>query len=33
VASQKIVICPGADSMKTNWTFKGLLPQEWIKIS
>ena len=28
-----VVTCPGADSMKTNWTFKSLLPQEWIKIS
>jgi hypothetical protein len=28
----KTVICPGVDSMKANWNYKGLVPAEWIKV-
>jgi hypothetical protein len=30
-APDKVVICPGADAA-TNWSFKGLVPSEWIGI-
>jgi len=32
ISPEKVVICPGADNAMPNWSFRGLLPDEWIKI-
>jgi hypothetical protein len=31
-APTKVVLCPGPDSTKTNWNFKGLVPADWTRI-
>jgi hypothetical protein len=31
-ARDKTVICPGADSLKANWNYKGLVPTEWTRV-
>jgi hypothetical protein len=31
-APEKVVICPGADSIQANWNFKGLVPDAWVRL-
>jgi hypothetical protein len=31
-SSRKVVFCPNPDSAKTNWNFKGLVPDDWTRV-